>query len=124
MLSNVGTHRVRQPPFGTHLRGGGSLGALADILAILDRWDAWKVIKAGPKRIDALERRVASLEQAAAAGPTDERCRFCKTGELMLTDVSPDPMFGEMGVEKHTLVCQNPDCGRTDVRQIDTHMGR
>jgi len=52
------------------------MGLLADILSALDRWDEWKAMRAAPARIDALEKRLAALEEPTKRGP-GKLCEKC-----------------------------------------------
>ncbi len=50
--------------------------SLKDILAVLDRWEAWKRITDAPDKIVDLEQRVAALEKFAS-GKTPNACPSC-----------------------------------------------
>jgi len=89
--------------------------ALKDILELLDRWPSWKKIQAAPEQIEALEKRIAGLENRLARCPA-EGCPSC--GELSYRTVSSQPHFtlGNMGVNVHTMKCEA--CGFTEDKLI------
>ena len=90
--------------------------SVSDILKILEKIPEWAGLKAMLRRIDELERRVAALEAAGTGKISEPRCPLCETGVLKTKSVRPDPTFGDMGVQQHTLVCS--DCSHTERRQI------
>ena len=66
--------------------------SLKDLTELLDKWPLWKKMKESPERIDALEKRIKSLEKRLSG--TGDICPKCKqpTFELfdskMLEDIS------------------------------------
>jgi hypothetical protein len=59
---------------------------LKDLMELLDRWDEWKAVRAGPGRIDALEKEIAELRERL--GPSDkwppDVCKACGARALRL----------------------------------------
>lgn len=97
------------------------MALLGDILNALDRVKGWKEIQAAPARIDALEKRVATLESALAARPIAQAdsCPKCLTGTLQL--VSEDaarPPLNHAGIRRRSMACKSEGCGYTTERLI------
>ncbi|HEX7853811.1 MAG TPA: hypothetical protein VF503_08965 [Sphingobium sp.] len=90
------------------------MAVLQDILSLLDRWDQWKRIKSAPDKIEVLERRIAALE-AKAPKTAGKPCPACGEPAMRRTGTEPDPMFGDMGVNRETWTCGS--CGETDLVQ-------
>lgn len=91
--------------------------SVSDILKILDKAPIWKTLKETPKRIEALEARIAALEankQLPGKSP-GEPCPSCGDHALRRTSskVSSGP-FGELGARDEVWTCQS--CGETDER--------
>lgn len=73
--------------------GGGKLPfGIGDVLAILDRIPIWKRVKALPDKIDALERRLAILEEK----PKLPICEAC--GEGFMRRQADAPLTGHFAV--------------------------
>ncbi len=53
------------------------MGLLDDILKAFDRWDEGKRMRATPDRVDALEKRVADLEEKLGDEWPPDICKFC-----------------------------------------------
>jgi len=89
--------------------------SLNDLLAVLDHWPIWKKIKAAPEQLEALEKRVAELENRLSRRP-GETCPSC--GELSYRVVSsqPHPMMGELGAIIRKMKCEK--CQFTENRTI------
>jgi hypothetical protein len=82
--------------------------SLNDLLAVLDHWPIWKKIKSGPEKLEALEKRVAELENRHSRCP-GEACPRC--GELSYRAVSsqPHPMMGQLGAIVRKMKCEKCD---------------
>ena len=94
------------------------MALLADILAALDRVKIWKDLQTVPERVAALERRLSALEGGKvqrSGGP----CPICETGNLKTVKVAPDPVMGDLGLQQHTLRCDNAACSHSETRQVD-----
>ena len=93
--------------------------SVSDMLKVLDKIPEWVGLKRLLGRIDTLEKRVADLEAQlkVPAKPAGEICPICDEGRLKVTKVEPDPVFGDKGVQQHTLACMA--CGHTETRQVD-----
>lgn len=87
------------------------MAILSEILALLDKWPEWKRVREAPARLDALEKRMALLEQKAPV-TAGRPCPACGQPAMRRTGVKPDPMFGDMGVKLETWTCAS--CGGTD----------
>ncbi len=75
---------------------------LKDLLAVLERWPKWKRIAETPDRLDAMERRVADIEQQLGDTSPENVCKTC--GE-------PGLVLGHTGlIEKTGVVKQRWDC--------------
>lgn len=81
------------------------MSALQDLLALLDRWDEWKIIRQTPSQLDLLAQRVSELEQKLARCP-GEGCPKCGELELRVVSSKPDPTMGELGVRQYHVKCQ------------------
>jgi hypothetical protein len=88
------------------------MALLGDILQALDRVKGWKEMQAAPARIDALEKRVAQLEQALAAKPSGETCPKCNTASLRFMHEGPaSGPLRTAGVKRRELACTDVACG-------------
>ena len=64
---------------------------LKDLLDALDRWGEWKSMRAAPAKLEALEKRVAELEEKLGNKWPPDVCRACGERGLRLRDVyGPD----------------------------------
>ena len=82
------------------------MGAIGDVVGLLEKIPLWKTLKSLPEKVAALEDRVAKLERATAGGVGD-RCPGCGKLTYFLASSTPDPMFGEMGGRRQTLCCSS-----------------
>ncbi len=81
------------------------MGILEDILKALDRIPNWKRIQESPKQIEALERRIAALEQLKTL-PAGDRCPSCGAMTYKLTRSTPSPEpWGSMGARQDHYQC-------------------
>jgi hypothetical protein len=78
------------------------------MLKILDNVPVWKTLVTLPRRVEALEQRLAALE-AKPAAPGWMTCKLCG-GAMDVTVERPDPVFGAMGKKRLDLRCGA--CGR------------
>jgi predicted RNA-binding Zn-ribbon protein involved in translation (DUF1610 family) len=90
------------------------MSTVDSILRLLEGWPAWKRITQAPDRVDALERRVAALEQRLDRVP-GEPCPKCGTRAMRATGETSDPTFAVLGVRRVRYVCEN--CGYELERQ-------
>lgn len=92
------------------------MSTVESILALLNKWPAWKRITAAPERIDALEKRVAALENMLQRAP-GEKCPGCGQLALRATGERPDPgPLGMVGSKFRDYKCEH--CGYTTSQQI------
>ena len=89
---------------------------LNDLISLLDKIPQWSRIRATPDRCDALEKRIAALEQR----PNLPICEKCGVGYMRL-DRQEAPtgafaVFAEAGVRIKVFKCDN--CG-LEVREKD-----
>lgn len=91
--------------------------SLTDIVRLLEQLPIWKQLVAIPKRMDALEARIAALETKAITPPVPlkDPCPLCGVG-MKVTAVRPDPAFGRAGVKRHDMEC--PGCGHKEDKQV------
>ena len=97
------------------------MSLLQDMLSALDRWDEWKRMRQAPDRVDALETRLAEVEARLSAAPGDPElplCPICRKGRLRTVEITDDPMLGPVGVQRHRLACDAPDCRHAESRQV------
>lgn len=95
------------------------MSAIGDIASLLEKIPIWKRLKALPEQFDALQVRVAALENEIAKRPSLEECPICGTGKLKVTHVGPHPRMGAVGLQERTLKCDNPSCAHTERRMHD-----
>ena len=57
---------------------------LKDLLAVLERWDTWKRMRETPDRLDAMERRVAVIEEKLDGPWPPDICKVCGERALRL----------------------------------------
>lgn len=89
--------------------------SVSDMLKLLEAVPGWRALLALPRRVAELEARVAALEgRTVKAGVT---CPICGA-TMMVTAAQPDPLFGDFGVQQHTLSC--PGCSHSEKRQVET----
>lgn len=91
---------------------------VSDILKILDQVPVWKVLTKTPGRLDALEKRIAALEEAKMLPGVSpgEPCPAC--GAHALRRTSSEKTKGHMavfGARDEVWTCTS--CGATDVRE-------
>jgi hypothetical protein len=92
------------------------LVSVKDIIVILDNIPIWKQLKELPAKLEALEKRVAELENKVTL--TADNCPKCKAKTFELLSTAPDPVFGEMGVQKRLYQCSA--CGFEESKSVDT----
>lgn len=91
---------------------------LSDILKLLDQLPIWKTLKAQPARIDALEERIAKLEQASQrpARAPGQPCPECGAHALRRTESKPSAgPFGALGARDEVWTCA--ESGARDERE-------
>ncbi len=76
---------------------------VSDMLKILDNVPVWKTLVTLPRRVEALEKRLAALE-AKPAAPDWKTCARCG-GAMAVTAEKPDPVFGDAGKKIFDLRC-------------------
>lgn len=76
---------------------------LDDILKLLDRWGEWKKMREAPVLVDALEKRVAVLEEKLGGKWPADVCQFCGERALRQTFVGGPNDKGNMF---HEWTCQ------------------
>ncbi|RFB80427.1 hypothetical protein [Methylovirgula sp. 4M-Z18] len=83
----------------------------SDIVKALEQLNIWKSLVTLPKRVAALEARLAALEkgQTEASGPAPDACPYCDA-TMVLTAERNHPVFGAMGRKVHMFHCDN--CGK------------
>jgi predicted RNA-binding Zn-ribbon protein involved in translation (DUF1610 family) len=91
------------------------MAVLGDVVEILRRWDVWKRVEDGPKRIDELEGRVAELERRLQRAP-GEACPRCGALSYRVDRSEEHRTLGHMGTRVHHMKCE--DCGFTDEKLI------
>lgn len=65
-------------------------------------------MRALPARIEALERRVESLEAPATAAPAGHLHTCAECGApARVTAISPHPAFGALGLKERIVTCDN-----------------
>ncbi len=79
--------------------------SVSDILKILDQVPLWKALKEMPKRIDALEKRIAELEGTPKASEHLHTCAQCGA-PAKVTSIRPHPMFDFAGRKVRTITCE------------------
>lgn len=68
------------------------MAVLSELVELLKRWDVWKRIEATPDLIEALEKRVAQLENRLQRAP-GEACPKCGALDFRVESTRPDPDF-------------------------------
>ena len=84
---------------------------MSDILKLLDKWPTWKKMKEAPERIEALETRLANLEERLKRAP-GEACPRCGVLAYRVASSKKDPIMGEAGALVRTMECE--ECGFTE----------
>lgn len=88
--------------------------SVSDMLKLLEAVPGWKALLALPRRVSELEARVAALEGKPVKKVAT--CPICG-GAMKVTAVTPDPTFGVLGLQRHSLLCDG--CQHSETRQID-----
>jgi hypothetical protein len=88
--------------------------SVSDILKLLEQVPGWKALSQLPKRLAALEDRVAALETKAGrnTGPAALECPICG-GAMRVVAESAHVHFGSMGMKTHAMECS---CGHKTTR--------
>jgi predicted nucleic-acid-binding Zn-ribbon protein len=93
-----------------------------NLLSILRQWGTWKRIEEAPERIDAVEARLAKLEDRLARAP-GEACPKCGALEFRTEKaVRNTGHFGVLGALDRHLKCGS--CGHTEVHMESPGSGK
>lgn len=84
------------------------MSLLDDIIKLFDRWDDGRRMREAPSRIDALEKRVAELEQKLGGKYPPNVCRFCGERAARLTF----SQAADKSMNKEHWTCG--ECGKVD----------
>lgn len=84
--------------------------SLKDLMAVMDRWEAWKATKEQAAKVPELERRIAELEAMLSGKAPAEFCRKC--GERTARIVGHPAV--NKGLVGETFVCSA--CNGRDTR--------
>ncbi|GMR17679.1 MAG: hypothetical protein BMS9Abin33_0072 [Gammaproteobacteria bacterium] len=89
---------------------------VADLLKVLNRIPAWGRIVTLPDKVEALERRLASLERKTYKGDAKsaELCPKCSQYTFELKSRNPHPIYGKIGVQEEHYKCS--ECGFSRTR--------
>lgn len=80
------------------------MGMLEDIMKTLERVPGWKRIAASPARLDALEARIAELEEKLR--PSEgTACPKCRQMKFRITSSRSDPDFAFAGLQFDRWQC-------------------
>lgn len=82
------------------------MASVSDILKLLDQVPVWKTLRALPRRVDDLERRLAALEAAPGTPAHVLECAECGA-PARVTAIKDHPTFGPLGVKLRTVSCEN-----------------
>ena len=81
------------------------MGMIDDIMKALDRWDIWRDVQKLPAKSEALERRVADIEQKLGSKWPPDVCKYCGERAVRLnTDRVPDDK-GKVHQVWHCTAC-------------------
>lgn len=89
----------------------GAMSTVESILRLLEKWPAWKRMTATPDRVDALEKKIAELEERLRRAP-GEACPRCGTLEYRTREIVGSVHFiqcGDCGLQEERVV---PRTGR------------
>lgn len=90
------------------------MGLLEDIMKTLERIPVWKRLATLPDEVEALNKRIAALEEKLAPA-TGKRCPVCDALSLKVISSSPHPEFGFAGVKQDKMRCGS--CGHEETRE-------
>jgi len=88
------------------------MGLLEDMLKALDRVEWWKELRGVPTRIDALEKKVAELEEKLGGKWPADVCKFCGERAVRLETTWPP----NKGLIEQEWRCQK--CGQYEHRSV------
>jgi hypothetical protein len=91
------------------------------ILQLLSKIPEWKRVAEAVKRIDALEGRLATLEDRLKRAPS-EACPRCGGFEYRVESSRPDPIMGDAGAVQRSMKCK--ECGFTEKETFLAERGR
>ena len=97
-----------------HPKGRFVLFTVQDILKLLEQLPIWRSLRAMPERLDALEKRVAALEEELHRRPAPENCPLCRS-EMKLQLIET---HWTGNVEFHEFACTSPGCGHKRQRKL------
>lgn len=90
------------------------MGMIDDMLKALDRVEIWKQLQDTPKRIAALEERIAELEGKLGGKWPAEVCRYCGARSARLAYAYPG--VDAKGNAREVWKCSDEACGKEDQR--------
>lgn len=91
------------------------MAVLSEILTLLEKWGPWKRISETPDRVDALERRLAALEEKAPK-QAGKPCPACGEPAVRRTSSKPHARFGGMGAMEEIWTCSA--CGDSETKLV------
>ncbi len=100
--------------------------SVSDIIKLLDEIPIWKNVAVLPRRLAALEERLAELQSAKRALPAPpmidpgKACPMCGAGMKVLSETA-HPTFGFAGVKVHKMEC--PECEYKTTRDFSPGTG-
>lgn len=91
------------------------MGAIGDVVQVLEKIPVWRALKTLPDRVEALEAKVKELE-AVIAGGVGDRCPSCGRPTYLVVSSKPDPVMGVVGAKRQTKRCKA--CGFQDTDMV------
>jgi hypothetical protein len=93
------------------------MGVLEDVRNWLKEIPLWRDLEKIPPRMDALEKRVAALENALERVPGDA-CPKCGARAMRLKEQSPPLGDDRDAYRFEQWQCTDPACGHTEERKV------
>lgn len=88
---------------------------ISDLLSVADRWKLWGRLKQAPDKIEALETRLAALEQLLETCPA-ECCPYCGVRAMRMD--RQEARYNGQDVAGYNEIWNCADCGKSLTKRL------